>query len=654
MPEKLSFKIGNGKVGTNERRGKLKRWKASKMMMLPSKIIQTNDRHSRSYNSFSTSRGNPSPPPDHLESFPAVDASFTEYTFDFDEGACFLPDLCTNPFKGTRDDDRESEQIFRFSSPVSDNTLGPFFGPSFPILRCNEVTGINESTVNDASHNSASVGSDEHAMSASSGIKHFESLSITSWTVPNSSSSKSLSCDVVHEEDAFEVASQNSIPSIHFSSDDNSYIDHQMMATQQDSVSEKAVSDSVIAWALLGAVIGSPAPKSVLSAKIRDNSQLWMNQGIDENCSMVNIENVAEGSTAVTVPRFDEKSIPDLEKLTPSLQHHDAHDSVSFPDFSDNIISIEQTPQDIKDATDSTIAWAALTMLLGSPAPSCVANNKRRKAESKWLWDEDACDENDQVISLAATPDDDDYCDEFSLPSLTSHDDLVEKQIFSDNEVDVSADYTSLKNDNDAANSAIMWTALAAFLSSPAPSCALGRKVKQSDNLWEIDKSIDSVLISLAHSECLNEVASSDDGDRSNCTDVDLDLSALKIDSEIPQHILAKNATLEVVQKTKDIANSTIAWTALTALLGLPAPSCVFQKKSHPGKNLWVDNFDEDDDLLSLASSRASVSVPSLVAESHIDSAPSSPSTRNMSSFESTSLQQDNAVTKTLFVEWTQ
>ena len=349
-----------------------------------------------------------------------------------------------------------------------------------------------------------------------------------------------------------------------------------------------------------------------------------------------------------------EKQIFSDNEVDVSPQHDDPHDSVSFPDFSDNINSIEQTPQDIKDATDSTIAWAALTMLLGSPAPSCVANNKRRKAESKWLWDEDACDENDQVISLAATPDDDDYCDEFSLPSLTSHDDLVEKQIFSDNEVDVSADYTSLKNDNDAANSAIMWTALAAFLSSPAPSCALGRKVKQSDNLWEIDKSIDSVLISLAHSECLNEVASSDDGDRSNCTDVDLDLSALKIDSEIPQHILAKNATLEVVQKTKDIANSTIAWTALTALLGLPAPSCVFQKKSHPGKNLWVDNFDEDDDLLSLASSRASVSVPSLVAESHIDSAPSSPSTRNMSSFESTSLQQDNAVTKTLFVEWTQ
>ena len=335
----------------------------------------------------------------------------------------------------------------------------------------------------------------------------------------------------------------------------------------------------------------------------------------------------------------------------PSLQRDNDCDSLSIPDLSEDIIAIEQTPQKNEDATDSTIAWGALAMLLGSPAPSCIATNRKHKTESKNLWAEDALDENDELISLEPSPDHDKHSDESSLPSLSPHNGLVEEPLFSDVELDFS-DSTPPNNDKDAANSAIVWTALTALLSSPAPSCVLRRKAKRTDTLWEdCDASIDDIdLVSLAHSESLIDNATrNNDKERDKSADIDLDLSALDIDPDTPRHILDNTKNAEVTpQKTKDITNSTIAWTALTALLGSPAPSCVFQKSAHPGKNLWADDSDEGDDLLSLASSQASVSVPSLIAES----APSSPLIRNTSSFESSSPERDSAVMET-FIEWT-
>jgi hypothetical protein len=124
--------------------------------------------------------------------------------------------------------------------------------------------------------------------------------------------------------------------------------------------------------------------------------------------------------------------------------------------------------------------------------------------------------------------------------------------------------------------------------------------------------------------------------------ELDINLSDLQIDCDE----LNNTHTAEPSQKTEDITTSTLAWGALAALLGSPAPSCIIQKNCRHVTNLWGDEaIIGNDDLVSVANSDVndSASIPSLVAESQVDSAPSSPLIRNALSFESVSSQnRDN------------
>lgn len=634
-----SFKIGKHKSDRSQSSAvapKRKRWKPStKIGKIPSKINLASN--SRSYDSFATSRGNPSPPPAHVEKLGHAPQQFMEYTFDFD----FLPE--PNHFQNSK-----SEEVFMRSSTTSSETppppppppIEPFFVPSFnPIVLDEDMSyDFGEMKIDEASNAEGQKSVDsEHLMSASAGIQYFESLSPTALTLPSGSSFQSFS-DAHKQEEVWDAQSASSIPSINedecMPSIDASHSMNQV-SLEPETANTKDASDSVIAWTLLGAVMGSPAPQSVLQTKQkRDCANLWMNEDAetDLNNELPDIED-------------NDSSITNLDTTLPPLPEEDECDNSSIPDVFDE--TTESTPAantpSSQDAANNTLAWSALTMLLGSPAPSCV-QQKKSKMEPKNLWAEDSIDENDELLSLADF-EINEPADDSSLPVLDDDDLSLSGLQLDSNETHVP------KNEKDATDSAIFWTALSALLASPAPSCVRKRKEKRRENLWtDGNAGQDDELISLSEcDEALDDFpAPTKSQDEGSVVAIDISLSALQLDSDDLSHF--NEPEIAAPQKTEEVANSTLAWGALTALLGLPAPSSVVKKNSRPKKNLWADGDDED--LVSLTNFEVddTASVPSLVADSQVDSAPSSPLVNNASSCNVTSSERENVTIQT-FIE---
>lgn len=650
--EKMSFKIGKHKPESSDASGaasRRKRWKSSaKIGKIPSKVnLRSN---SRSYDSFASSRGTSSPPPEHVEKLGPAPQKFMEYTFDFD--ACFLQEPII--YHSLMSD----EEPFLRSSTTSSETPPPpppppieqFFVPAFhPFPRL-------DGAMDDASHESDdreveenhNLSDSEHLMSASERIKFFESRGPTSLTVPSSSSFKSLSCEAIEQNEYNNACSYSSMPPINeddfvLSIDDVSSHD---MNFEPEFANVKNASSSVIALTLLGAVMGSPAPQTVLKAKKRnDCANLWIDE-TNDSCDINELPAIENDELAVG------SSMPDIDNILPPVQEEVSDDIISIPDEFDDITVEEDSAID-EYAASNTLAWSALAILLGSPAPSCVQQKNNNNAKAKNLWAEGSINENDELVSLA-TSEINEVADDCSLPTLDENDEIGGDISISGFESD--SDNASIQRSNkDAADSAIMWTALSAILASPAPSCVRPMKEKcTKNNLWD---DCDDDLISLDNSisiidetEWITESPNPTfhNNDEDSLGDINLSLSALQLESDNTKEL---NTDVAPPKTTEEIANSTLAWGALTALLGLPAPSCVVSKNSRPTKNLW-SNDDDDDDLLSLADSEADLaSVPSLVADSQFDSAPSSPLIQNASTFDVPLPERDNAAIQN-YIEW--
>lgn len=183
-----------------------------------------------------------------------------------------------------------------------------------------------------------------------------------------------------------------------------------------------------------------------------------------------------------------------------------------------------------------------------------------------------------------------------SIPSLSGGPDEWD-QTLTDN---IIAAPTST---NDAADSAIAWGCLAALLGSPAPSSARKQRKRIPVNLWQDDASLgeglDSICLPQDDSELRNELralnlndgddlAASDDCSIPSCEDLvpDVGDSCNLVFPTTPSRVSSK----------KGIADSTLAWGVLGAILGSPAPSSV-SKKSAARKhvNLWHDGEEEDE-----------------------------------------------------------
>lgn len=624
------------------------RWKRKMRKSLPTKFNMSSH---RSYDSFSSSRNNPSP----------FDASVMEYTYDFNDlgdGACFLPSL--DEFKSLDVVDGTTTESVLMSSNTSSSSestppppppppMEPLFVPSFhlPMLDVAVEDYSKESTSNVSTedtevqsiNNKRDKSGREHVLSASAGINSFEPPSPTSLTVPTGSSFKSQEVGDMNRNEDSDAYSECSMPSVGSGAGDTGV--HDLITAHSESKNEKEVSDSVMAWTLIGAIMGSPAPKSVLGAKKKaDCVNLWQ----DEDIMMLdNIDDTdQEGIPLIASDETDtvnaHYSTPEphqeLNTTEQPTNQETEYDDIPIPGISEDYATAMETPDthNVRDAANSALAWGALTMFLGSPAPSCVVQKKENN-EPLNLWANDTEGEIDEIISLVGSETDEadgncrlsDFADEVSLSGLELND---------------SPEEVNNKNDID---SAIM-TALSALLALPAPYCVLSKKEHHNNNLWANDcASLDDDIISLAQSE---------PSQRDDVSVGEFSLSTLQIDTDLSQ--LNDPIAAVLHGKTKDVTNSTIMWGALTALLGLPAPSCVMQEESRQVKNLWADGCsNEEDDLISLPDSEADLdSVPSLLADSQFDSAPPSPLIHNALSFDSMPSPDREIATMKSFVEW--
>jgi len=193
-----------------------------------------------------------------------------------------------------------------------------------------------------------------------------------------------------------------------------------------------------------------------------------------------------------------------------------------------------------QESADSVLAWGGLGMLLGSPAPISVSRKmkKMRVEDAQQLWDDgesndampsiypdeandtmsssggsstaqqwcteqDALsDDDDDTHSIpclskissvpclsrissvsGSTDDDNDECSSSSLnPSIESYDDLL----------------SSPKRESDAADSVLAWSALAAFMGSPAHQAVSPKKKKEVKFLWGPEDSENECMPALA------------------------------------------------------------------------------------------------------------------------------------------------------------
>ncbi|KAL7521588.1 hypothetical protein ACHAWX_006270 [Stephanocyclus meneghinianus] len=934
---RLSFVTGMGKSAaphTNDasiQHGR-KRWKPMSCKItgrIPSKVVLNMTKQTFSYDSFSSSPGTASPPL-HVESTPAENSAqvnsdnFFENSFEFDEHASFIGDLSIpNLFLSLETSEHEVEPMSYLgvdepstatseSNPLSANSL-----PRIPSDQCFIPSFNSIATFEVASDEGAE--DQEHVLSASAGIKFFESLqknssshssfvprnspsSLGSWkypttysafTSPSSNSAFSpnstkafkspqsnsafspsncgftlpsnsgfklpgvycaykstessvfklpSSCKINECTEDCDTNSQSSMPSI---SDSSSKGGHHQVTLQQDSTSDKDPFDAVIAWTALGAVMGSPAPQSVLRAQKKrrgnESSNLWIDDNSTEELDeiVINIEDIDLGGASMSCPTSgsesqantsscSDKFITTLEQRINFLARlsRDANDAdselianSSIPDAgdlssiappincevkpvfnsdidssqccnvnasspadesnSDSVLDLHEdnfstesvtAPGNSKDVASSAIAWGALAALLGSPAPSCVLQKKDRSAAIN-LWSNCSTADGDEIISLPCSESDELFEDNISAALFPQDIELNDELSLSGLQIE-SNDSCVVRKNEDNASSVLAWSALAALLGSPAPSCVLQKQSRPVMNLWaDVDAHQDDDLISLSHSEesfiddsgeggighlgspaqavndsvddlslsslqfdlcdscqqteltCMSpkkdeitnstiawgaltallglpapscvlqknrrsvknfwaddDVIFDDDlislapSEGHNCGDLcgkvahdvelslkesecidDLSLSALQFESG---DIYGGEDETHLTQKQNDITTPTIAWGALTALLGLPAPSCVLHKGNRQVKNLWAGDEDNDS-LVSLAHSQDSCigdsdSVPSLVAESHVGSYPSSPSIHNVSSCDSVSPFKENNAVINSFIEWGQ
>ncbi|KAL3779455.1 hypothetical protein ACHAW5_006450 [Stephanodiscus triporus] len=154
---------------------------------------------------------------------------------------------------------------------------------------------------------------------------------------------------------------------------------------------------------------------------------------------------------------------------------------------------------------------------------------------------------------------------------------------------------------NDAADSAIAWGCLAALLGSPAPSSARKQRKRIPVNLWQDDASLgeglDSICLPQDDCELRNELralnlndddlTASDDCSIPSCEDLVRDVGD-SCNLDFP-------TTPSRLSSKKGIADSTLAWGVLGAILGSPVPSCVSKKSAAKKRgNLWDDGEEED------------------------------------------------------------
>lgn len=596
-----------------------------------------------SYESFSSSRGAPSPPPFNVEAVGgsketksvADKSSYWEYTFTFDEDDkskyCFMEDITVPNHFRSLDNNR-----LKIGSSLPDEKNGLCAVDNDAMPKQAVQGTITQSYLPILEHSSPHNPVErEGASFVPERVKYFESFkpSITGdapMTDPSAFSSMEL---YSHDEDC-DNYSHASMASIEATSleDVTQSLTHAVIVSQKPTNNDTAA-DSVLVWGLLGAVLGSPAPKAVQRKKKQSDIMpvnLWHDGTVDEDCD--DLVSLSEGSDDGFVAESSlEQRLGNLLSLSQDeidegeylddLEGDEGASTDSIPSkseiFTEDVlpeiadITSPTTERSTKELAGSTVAWAALSMLLGSPAPVSVAT-KTEKRVIKNLWQDERADDDEvfndddslnlDELSLSDLRLDDNHkqSDDNSVPSIVSCDGEF-SEAFDDGKKeagfydDFQTSPPKQQNDKELADT-LAFTALSMLLGSPAPSSITKKDKRVVKNLWKDSCGEDEdEIISLTQSESFSLDASAEDGALIDdiaivdCTFlgeevVSDDISSIPSlmegsdDGDDPpspfltpvQHV----ATRDLVTPSKDneVTDSVIAWGMLGGLLGSPAP----------------------------------------------------------------------------------
>ncbi|KAL3761475.1 hypothetical protein ACHAWU_006505 [Discostella pseudostelligera] len=355
----------------------------------------------------------------------------------------------------------------------------------------------------------------------------------------------------------------------------------------------RKVEDSKLAWSVLGAILGSPAPSSVSKKYVKKCVNLWDD---DEETDVLE---VGVDDIISLPPDDDEEEVPAID---------DATDNCSIPSCNDLDPNVDDcfptTPPkaNSRKAEDSALAWSVLGAILGSPAPSSVAKKSVKKCIN--LWDDDGetdvLEVGDDIISLPPYDDDEEvltFEDEADSCSIPSCNDLVSNV---DNCTSLDFPTTPTKaNSRKAEDSALAWSILGAILGSPAPTSVTKKSVKQCINLWDEDEGesdpipeIDGQCCDVDNDDGVSDPIPEIDG---QCGYVDDDLSATIDLNELL--VGSDESTVPTISIESTQADSVLAWSALGMLLGSPAPKSIPKKSGNKCSNLWKEADGECDHM---------------------------------------------------------
>jgi len=137
--------------------------------------------------------------------------------------------------------------------------------------------------------------------------------------------------------------------------------------------SEKDIADSTLSWGILGAILGSPAPSSVSKkSATRKRVNLWDDGKEDDLLPEIEGQDYYEDECDVFSAPID------LTELV------EADEQAILADQS----IVLQKGDSRKESAESVLAWTALGMLLGSPAPKSVCKKSMKESEkaANNLW----------------------------------------------------------------------------------------------------------------------------------------------------------------------------------------------------------------------------------------------------------------------------
>mmetsp|Transcript_30980 Transcript_30980/g.59428 ORF Transcript_30980/g.59428 Transcript_30980/m.59428 type:complete len:756 (-) Transcript_30980:239-2506(-) len=301
-----------------------------------------------------------------------------------------------------------------------------------------------------------------------------------------------------HSSTGSELDSLCSIPSLSVElEEEQHFFCMEDLDVKVNQVRNEDVADSVVAWGLLAALMGAPAPPAVMVQDKKLSSEARINLWQDGDCSNYDeIEDIM-ASSQVTDDGFgrfevcydsDDMSIPSLFAAEAHIE--DTRTAYEFNTFTNK----ERGSTATKDAMESSIAWCSLAALLGSHAPSSVIQYMNATKKTNTVENEDGAFVTDDIPDLPHTQED------TIAANFLSSELLNYESVFTDFTAEPIDIESSRK---DVEDSVLAWSALAALLGSPITEIAYRRthqcERQSPKNLWvENDADEDDIdMISL-------------------------------------------------------------------------------------------------------------------------------------------------------------